>query len=854
MCSIYQRECMAIEMKTSVRSLVEFLLRNGDIDNRTGNAPEDAMLEGSAAHRLLQKQAGPDYESEVSLSCKWEYKEPYNTLIESSQPVIAHDKSADIQGGSAHTSFSVIVGGRADGIYTGNLPDDPSSPRAPVIDEIKTTYRNLYKMTAPEPVHLAQAFCYAYMYCSENNLPFVYIRVTYYNLDNEDIHYFYERKSLSELTEWFTALMHEYQKWAEFALRWMDCRGKSIHELTFPYEYRKGQKELASDVYRTIVHERKLFLEAPTGTGKTISALFPSIKAMGENKAERIFYLTARTVTASVAEETIETLRSRGLKLKSVILTAKDKICVLDKPDCNPDECPRARGHYDRINKAVYDMLTHSDNMSRETIIEFATKHEVCPFEMSLDLSLFSDVVICDYNYVFDPHVYLRRFFGDSIGDAVRNNYIFLVDEAHNLVDRGREMYSARISEEELRSVSRAITAGSHAAQYITLADSIDDAADELKKLRAIMGNTLRVCSEEDISGFDESINNLYKFLSLLMDNERRAARRRKKKISRKRGELQERILNFYFEISHYLLISELLDDHYRIYTELSDGKFHIRLFCMDPGKNLKSCMDRGRSTILFSATLLPIQYYKKLLGGTDEDYEVYAHSVFDPEKRALLIANDVTSMYKRRGPEEYDRIAECIEGVISGRHGNYLVFLPSYAFMKEVADAFEYGHCDHKRIYTIRQTQNMGEPERADFLGRFETGSDEHSLVGFAVLGGIFSEGIDLKHDSLIGVIIVGTGIPQVCGEREMLRQYFDDTGVDGYDYAYCYPGMNKVLQAAGRVIRTEDDLGVVALLDERFTRMKYLRLFPREWANYQTISTDEAGHAVDNFWNEWL
>ena len=298
MCSIYQRECMAIEMKTSVRSLVEFLLRNGDIDNRTGNAPEDAMLEGSAAHRRLQKQAGPDYESEVSLSCKWEYKEPYNTLIGSSQPVIAHDKSADIQGGSVHTSFSVIVEGRADGIYTGNLPDDPSSPRAPVIDEIKTTYRNLYKMTAPEPVHLAQAFCYAYMYCSENNLPFVYIRVTYYNLDNEDIHYFYERKSLSELTEWFTALMHEYQKWAEFALRWMDCRGKSIHELTFPYEYRKGQKELASDVYRTIVHERKLFLEAPTGTGKTISALFPSIKAMGENKAERIFYLTARTVTA----------------------------------------------------------------------------------------------------------------------------------------------------------------------------------------------------------------------------------------------------------------------------------------------------------------------------------------------------------------------------------------------------------------------------------------------------------------------------------------------------------------------------------------------------------------------------
>ena len=329
-------------------------------------------------------------------------------------------------------------------------------------------------------------------------------------------------------------------------------------------------------------------------------------------------------------------------------------------------------------------------------------------------------------------------------------------------------------------------------------------------------------------------------------------------------------ILSFYFEVSHFLEMYELADENYVTYSELrEDGSFIVKLFCVNPAGNLRDCMRRGRSTILFSATLLPIQYYKTLLGAEEGDYEVYARSVFRPDKLGLYIGSDVTSRYTRRGDAEYYRIAAYIHNIIEKRQGNYMAFFPSHTFLQQVFEIYQKYFNGEGNVECILQESHMNEESREAFLNRFRGNEDcdlqslvrmdieieeERSLLGFCVMGGIFSEGIDLKNDSLIGAIIVGTGLPQVCNERELLKKYFDGWGENGFDYAYRYPGMNKVLQAAGRVIRTVDDFGVVALLDERFLSPAYQRLFPREWQEKVVVTVDQIGRKVERFWDEWL
>ena len=812
-------KAMGEELRISVRSLVEFLLRSGDLDNRIRTVAEDAMSAGSRMHRKLESAQGPEYRAEVMLK-------------------ISHDFPDGLR---------LTVEGRADGIYTGSIPG--AEEELPVIDEIKSTYADVRRMKEPEAVHLAQARCYAYIYLVSNRLSAVYIRMTYACLDTEEVRYFYERQDAAGLTEWFLSLMDEYHRWAAFSLSWRRIRTESVKTLAFPFEYRPGQKDLMAHCYRTIVHGRKLFLEAPTGSGKTLATLYPGIKAMGEGKIGRIFYLTAKTVTGQVAEEAVRLLREGGLRFKNVRLTARDRVCILDRPDCNPEACPRARGHYDRINEAVFRLLTESDDFSRESILAYAARFQVCPFEMALDMSLFADAVICDYNYVFDPHAYLRRFFE---GDSGRD-YLFLVDEAHNLVERGREMYSAVISRRAVMDMIRSVK-GRYPELHRKLS-ALSRTLLALKKAHALNYAAGEPAVYRELPDVYDGISGAGAAVCRILENEnRRQRRRRRKKPTAEEAALNEELLQFYFSLNHILLIFDLVDEHYMLCGE--DGKgseYTVRLSCMDPGANLKHCMDKGRAAVLFSATLLPIQYYKKLLGGTSEDYEVYAQSSFDPERRRLLIVNDVTSRYTRRSGEEYERIAAGICGTVSGRHGNYLVFFPSYAFLKAVRDVYEERY-SREDTALVSQEPGMSEEEREQFLGRFRESSDEHSLIGFGVLGGVFSEGIDLKGDSLIGVAIVGTGVPQVCTERELLKRYFDGTGENGYDYAYRFPGMNKVLQAAGRVIRTSEDVGVVTLLDERFLTPGYRRLFPREWQNFTAVSAEEISGRVSRFWDSWL
>jgi Rad3-related DNA helicase len=804
-----------MELRVSVRQLVEFILREGSIDNRKSSGSDTAMQEGSRIHKMLQRRMGSEYHAEIGLNYTW-----------------------------ASEEYDIIIEGRADGIIDHNwgmhTPEEiGKEENKVVIDEIKGTYRDLKRITAPVGVHLAQAKCYAFMYASEHQLDQIGVRMTYCQMETEELKYFHEDYTFQELKGWFEDLMLEYKKWADFQFTWNTVRTASIRQLAFPFPYREGQKELVTYVYQTIYHKRKLFLEAPTGVGKTISTVFPAVKSMGEGLIEKIFYLTAKTITRTVAQECFGLLQQNGLQMKTIVLTAKDKICFMkqeetakEEAECNPEACPYADGHYDRINDAMYDLLTHEAHFTREKVQAYAAKHQVCPFELSLDMSLFADAVICDYNYVFDPRVYLKRFFADGLG---KRDYVFLIDETHNLLDRGREMYSAALLKDSFLGTKRLVKELSP-----RIAKLLDKCNKELLVMKRQCESYRR---EEEIDGFVRMLNHLYAAIDDFLDEHDMFPNKKE-------------LLDFYFEAAHFLNIYEIMDENYVVYSQLLDnGDFMLKLFCVNPARNLRQCMHKGRSTILFSATLLPIQYYKKLLGGEPTDYEVYAKSTFDEKKKALFIANDVTSKYARRSEREFLRIAEYIYEVVRQRHGNYMVFLPSHLFLEQVYRCFMEGYYQADFMECIVQEDYMSEAKREEFLLRFhQEAADASVLIGFCVMGGIFSEGIDLKRDSLIGAVIVGTGIPQVGCERELLKQHFDAQGENGFDYAYRYPGMNKVLQSAGRVIRTAEDIGVVALLDERFLEPQYRRMFPREWSQYEVVSVSGIAGRVERFWNEWL
>lgn len=793
-------------IKISVRALVEFLLRSGDLDNRRGGwADREAMQKGSRVHRKIQKQMGAAYRAEYALAYEKQFEQ-----------------------------FILRVEGRADGIFE----EDGTA----VIDEIKGTYLPLEQLEEPVAVHLAQAKCYAYIYGLHNHRDRMRVQMTYCSLEDEEIRRFREEYAFSELDVWFSELLDGYGKWAGFQCRWRERRDRSMQGLEFPFPYREGQKKLVADVYWTILRRKQLFVHAPTGVGKTMSTLFPAVRAVGEGEAERIFYLTAKTVTRTVAEEALAILRGRGLCFKAVTLTAKEKMCVCGEVDCNPESCPRARGHFDRINDAVFALLCDREVFDRETILEAAERAEVCPYEFQLDLASWCDGIICDYNYVFDPAVRLRRFFGDGVP---KEETLFLIDEAHNLVDRGREMFSAAVCKEEFLELKRLLKPLGAGTRTIRA----------LEKCNRLLLSYKRACGEEactELAGAGEfalAAMNLAGELETLLQELRE-------------GELRKKTLEFYFSVRAFVNIYELVDENYLIYTRhTEEGRFILKLFCVNPAANLQECLNRGRSAVFFSATLLPVGYYKRLFSTNEDDYAVYVDSPFDSSRRRLLLGADVSSRYTRRGKEEYRRIAEYLRLTVRGRGGNYMAFFPSYRMLSDVREIFE-RECrplleQEFDVTTIAQTPGMSEREREEFLEAFGRGGGERSegrgavLLGFCVMGGVFAEGIDLDGERLIGAVVVGTGLPQIGAERELLRRFYDRRGENGFDYAYRFPGMNKVLQSAGRVIRTAQDRGVILLLDERFLKREYLELFPKEWNDYRICTGKTVSREIAGFWH---
>ena len=620
---------------------------------------------------------------------------------------------------------------------------------------------------------------------------------------------------------------------------WKHIRGESIRKTVFPYPYRKGQKELAAAVYRTIWHGKKLFIQAPTGVGKTLSTVFPAVQAVGQDLGDKIFYLTAKTITRTVAEEAFSLLKKQGLHYKVLTLTAKEKICFCEEPDCNPEKCPYAKGHFDRVNDAVWDLLTSYEenpgNYNRERIMEQAEKWKVCPFEMALDVALWSDAMICDYNYVFDPQAKLKRFFADG----VKGDYLFLIDEAHNLVERGREMYSATLYKEDFLEVKRFLKPYSRKAEAA------------LERGNKYLLEWKRECEEYTLlSNIDTFVLNLFHIshaLEQLLEDRESVMNRPSGDPEVEEG--KKKTLDFYFQVRAFLDLSEELDDSYEIYVQHDrEGRFALKLYCIHTADKLGQCLEKGRAAIFFSATLLPVQYYMELLSGKEEDYAVYATSTFKPEQKKVLLGLDVSTRYTRRTPEEYEKIASYIQQITAAKAGNYLVFFPSYKMMTDVKEYFEERKPEDTEI--LEQSVHMTEAQREEFLEQFRE-RENSTLVGFCVMGGIFGEGIDLKKNRLIGAIIVGPGLPQVCNEREILKQYYDKRDMNGFDHAYRYPGMNKVMQSAGRVIRTDEDVGVIVLLDERFGQMQYRRSFPREWSDCETCTLKNVKEKLEKFWS---
>ncbi|MBM5597681.1 ATP-dependent DNA helicase [Listeria seeligeri] len=773
-------------VQISVRRLVEFVLRGGSIDSRMTSS--DRALEGTKIHQLLQKSAGEEYQAEVSLKL---------------------DRTVD------GVVFS--LDGRADGIINEQT-----------IDEIKTTETVMEEITEDfRPLHWAQLICYGFMFAEKSDLPEVTLQLTYYQVADEEIKQFRRVMSREEMGVFVDDLLSKYAVWAKMSAAWEMKRNKTIQELSFPYNsYRRGQRELSIAVYRTAVSGENLFCEAPTGIGKTMSTLFPAVKAMGEGKTDKIFYFTAKTITRQVAEDALDEMRRKGLAARSVTITAKDKICFLDERKCEPDHCQFARGYYDRLNEALFDLLGQEEAITRTVVEQYARKYTLCPFELSLDVALFCDAIVCDYNYLFDPVVYLKRFFSEGPG-----KYTFLVDEVHNLVDRARSMFSATLRKSLIMQVKRQLDKKLHKRLWNSV-NAMNKVMVSLNKELTESGETIHV-NKIGLTEWNESV---LKFTFVAKEWLPQNTQ----------SETQSDVLELYFESLRYVKIAELYDERYTTQITRTHSDLEIKQLCLDPAFLLSEKLKLGASSVLFSATLRPIDYYTNVLGGEEDTSRMVFSSPFEQQNMHLLVADNISTKYQMRD-QSLASVVEALAALIAGKKGNYLFFFPSFQYLQNVYELFRE---KHPEIVVRKQEGAMDEEQREAFLEAFKAGNLE-TLVGFCVLGGVFSEGIDLRGERLIGAAIVGVGLAQLNPESDLIKDYYNETIGQGFDYAYQLPGMNKVLQAVGRVIRGESDRGVILLIDERFSASRYRTLFPAHWNHAKIVkNTKEITEQVTEFW----
>lgn len=755
---------MSEQFQLSVRSLVEYVYRQGSI--QSGFKTNISLSEGTAAHQKLQSLYHEEDRKEVYLQTELTYRD-----------------------------MSFKIDGRCDGLLKAN--------ERITIDEIKSTLDWESVTENTYPVHWAQAKCYAFMYAEDTDLKEIQVQLTYVHPKSETIKVFQQTFLKTELAAFMKNLLkgiHPFAKWkSDHGIE----RRKSIEELKFPFqEYRHGQRKLAGAVFKTIGESKTLFAYAPTGIGKTISTIFPALKAMGENQLTKVIYVTAKTIARESAEDTYAVLVKQGLKAKVVTITAKDKICFHEEETCNPNECPFAQGYYNRLNEALLDVLEHEQLINRPIIEMYARKHTLCPFEFSLDLAYQADAIVCDYNYFFNPRVSLKRF-------DEKKRSVLLVDEAHNLVDRGREMFSAELIKSTFLSVKRSFI--SHKA--------LSKAAKEINAWFI----TIRKQAEQQSWTEDTLPDGLLDLLNHFVEE---AERLLITQISLDDSEL----LETYFGVQSFSRIAKLYDTHYQTFYRVTKSEVEVKLFCLDPSHALDQMASSFKARVYFSATLHPLPFFTEMLGGKEGDYSITVASPFRKEQNDVYIKPLSTRFHDRE--KSYRPIIRLIEKMLEGKTGNYLIYFPSYQYMNAVFTEFKAVFSDD----CMMQTSGMSEEERAAYLDAFQE-RDKGLFVGFAVLGGVFAEGINLIGNRLNGVFIIGVGMPQLGEERELMNKHFQRRGKNGFDYAYTYPGMNKVLQAGGRLIRSEQDYGMVILVDDRYLTAKYQGLLPEMWRDFTVL-----------------
>lgn len=873
-------------IKVSVRRLVEFLLRSGDIDAGSAAADLDAMQLGSDVHRRLQAMQEEPYQAEVPLSRSFYF--PQGQLVPAALCMDVDPATV----GDDPTGWFLKVEGRADGVI-----DVPSGV---TVDEIKGTYADVAALEGPLPVHLAQAKVYAYLYLRKvqaeahdatlRRADPVTVRLTYVGLSTGEVQRMSQALWFQDLEGWFLSLLADYHRWLgprEDHVRW---RGEALRSLAFPFPWRPGQEELARQVGKVVGGGGRLYLQAPTGSGKTVACVWPALRRMGEGRGRRLVYLTAKTIARQAAVGCLDLLNGHGARLVAVVLTARERVCPLRQDvraggmrsagrttPCNPVECPYARGHYDRVGQVAHEMLVAAETgavLGRQEVLAAADRHRVCPYDLQLELADWADVVVCDYNYVFSPATSLRCL-GEDPKEAV-----LLVDEAHNLVDRARDLYSAELAGAPFARAAKAVgqEGGQEAAR---LAEALGRVAALLgaggpagrKRLEAGRGDRPAAGNQAaayrvvgDFGGLPGVLEGLLPLMERYLSGVPAADQVRDPFVITSGLHLQ--VLGFLSALER----AKEADGGYVLYQEdLGGAGRRARVFCADPSADVGERLAAVRASVLFSATLVPEDYYRQLLAARPEDPSWRATSSFDPSRQLVLVGRDVTMRYSRRDRSQYRRVATYVSRLVEARAGNYLVFLPSYAVLEavraELADLLP------ASARVLAQRGRMGEREREDFLAAFRTGHGGEqaglpgraegagprgqalaqwgpSLVGLCVLGGFFAESVDLRGEALVGVVVAGVGLPGLSADREVVRRRFEEAGRDGFAYAYTYPGWARVLQAVGRLIRTEDDAGVVALLDDRFATPSYQSLFPDEWSTPQVVTEGGVAGQLDDFW----
>lgn len=768
-------------VQVSVRELVTFVLQSGDLGGGGNFVSANRALEGTRGHQRLQKSRPSDYQREVAVCRRIEFAD-----------------------------FVIEIKGRIDGVV----------PRlgGAEIEEIKTTAR---RWTGPaDPLHWAQVKIYGAIYAQDHQLPECELRITYLDLSSGETVDFREHFSVAALAEFFDSVVTEYAEWIHAHRQWCALRDESIRALAFPFkEFRAGQRAMAVAVYKTLKNRGRLFVEAPTGIGKTVSALFPAIKSLGEGRVEKIFYLTAKTIGRAVAEKTLQEMRGDGLRLRALTLTARDKICFNNGAPCDLKTCPYALGYYDRVKAAVRAGLAH-ESLTRDELQNVARAHQVCPFELSLDVALWVDVIVCDYNYAFDPSASLKRFFGEE-----PRQYAILVDEAHNLVERAREMFSAELDKGELSALAREI-----AEDLPACGKALRKLASRFTADESWMERGGAAVSKEAPTNLAQPLKRFLEEAELWLAQNNPSA-------------FRPALLELYFRA---LAFQRVLDSFNDRYLSMLEPSGRLRLYCVDPSALLAAILKTSGPAVFLSATLRPLSFFRESLGGDPVDSMLQLDSPFARENLLVLVNPRIATRLRAR-ESSFDAVAELIAALVEGRTGNYLVYFPSYEYLARVLERFR---TLAPSVRVEAQTSGMSEPERERFLAHFHASPDE-TLVGFAVLGGIFGEGIDLVGERLIGVAVVGVGLPQICLERDLVREHCQARGLPGFDFAYAFPGMNRVLQAVGRVIRSEMDRGVVLLIDDRFRQRSYRDLFPAWWSPEFVESSTAISETVARFWN---